>query len=161
MTLIIRTATADEERYIADSWSRSFAPRERKMGGDPFVSFEEHGMGVAPPVWYAMHREWAMETIDSGDALLLVVAHSAVPDEVLGWVCWAKDGAGVRLHYVHVKARARRRGIGAMLVGAATRGADFVRLSHRNEQGAALVAHVWAQHEHARSAMVPEAGPQG
>ena len=95
--LSIRTATADDLKFVRGSWFESF-----KQGG------------YAPQVAFPVYREGQDAIIERCLAAgrTLVAFSTAVPDEVCSWLCVE----GARLHYVYTKLVYRRHGIALQLV---------------------------------------------
>lgn len=106
MSLIIRSATADDLVWVRCSWLSSYRDHTahrvvRQMPGG------EYGTR-----W----RRTIARLLDS--AHTLVCAHSDAPDTVLGWLCY-EDGDPPRIHYVHVRREVQRRHIARDLLDAA------------------------------------------
>lgn len=122
MTPTIRTATADDLRFVHSSWHTNFW----KAWGCKHMLREHYNAGMDARI------EWLLAR-----SSVLVAFFPQVEDEVLGWS--AVDGD--TLHYVYVKAAYRRSGIGSGL----THGLVRWYTHPTNEAGRAFMARIGAQ----------------
>ena len=137
----LRAVRPDEMALVRDSWARSY--------GDPPTRprpVQRPPRGLAKWLWYrAIRRGIITPVMDEDGASVIVAVLPDVPDEVLGWLCYAPPGAHpLQLHYAYVKPDYRRRGVARQLMGAALACADERGpvVSHHTRDGDALVGAV-------------------
>lgn len=121
----IRPAVAQDGRFIADSWIRSFqgAWRVKK---------------VAPEVYWRQHRDLISRLLEAG-ARVLVACDPQDTWTVWGWACGYREGSTFVVHYVYVKEAFRGPGLdlGTILFDALTDGGDFEQLVYTHDTRAA------------------------
>jgi GNAT superfamily N-acetyltransferase len=100
LDIIIREAIQDDLPLIYNSWLKQY--RE-----SPF------SVGVVNSVYYSQHRKIIDCLIER--SVLRVACDAASPTKIYGWVCGEIYDPLV-LHFIYVKKKYRKRGIGGMLL---------------------------------------------
>jgi GNAT superfamily N-acetyltransferase len=105
VTLLIRAATEEDLVWVHCSWLASYRDHSTHR-------MVQHMPGAE------YTRRWRTLVHALGtNASVLVAVHSREPETVLGWACIEKSPN--RIHYVHVRREAQRRGIARELLESA------------------------------------------
>jgi GNAT superfamily N-acetyltransferase len=112
MGLIFRDATPEETKTITRQWASSFEPSWPKGDKTTGITVGSPFRSIHPGLWRRAHRDLVEALLIQSSVEVLVLED--VPSEPLGWVSF--DPILHELHYVYVVDKARRRGLGRMLV---------------------------------------------
>lgn len=122
----VRPALATEAPFVFRNWLDSYFPEQRTR--------------LKKTVFYDGHHRLIERLLER--STILVAASAEDPGFLYGFAVGESFGAGMpsvfALHYVYVKERFRRMGIGARLVRELSGGAETLMHSHETETGRAF-----------------------